>query len=179
MSLALLAGMSVYAVAARPDTVTRPTFDEKSVPSELTDALAGRATIQNLDASFSDSALESLFPMEAGERIERDKSLVWAVDEKKFYFFPVSYKKQTCRFVFVDASDMKVISDGGFYLDDCTFISRPELIDINNDGVTDFRVRMKLGHQIGSSVRVKHSLDFIYDGNKKMYCETDSGMPCN
>jgi hypothetical protein len=122
----------------------------------------------------------SLFELEKGEKIEYSKSLYWEANQKKYAFLAVSYKKtQGCRFIFIKLGETAIISDGAFNFEHCTFTKEPELLDINNDGKIDFKVWMKLPHHVGSNVMVLHNLDFIFDSSKGMFCESNSGIPCN
>ena len=146
----------------------------------LSSASAQELSVSKLIAKSLDTEILKLFELDKAERIEFSKAIAWKVAEDEFYFLPISYKmNQGCRFVFVDAGKRKLLSDGAFNFERCTFIKSPELIDINHDGKTDFRVWIKLPHHVGTSVMVLHNLDFIYDEKKKMFCEVSSGTPCN
>lgn len=152
--------LALFCASATAD-VTKSTvriFQPKSIPKEVT----------------------SLVSFEKEEKVDLNKSLNWVIDEQVYYFLPVAYKKnQGCRFVFVDASNQKIISDRDFYFDQCSFIKPPTIVDINKDGYLDFKVWLKLPHHVGSKVMVIHDLDFIYREDKKMFCESDIGIPCN
>jgi hypothetical protein len=146
-----------------------------------------------LAASASDVAISGLtatelrkikslhiFSLKKYEAIDFKKSLGWKINTTQYYFLPVSYKvNQGCKFIFIDETNRTVLSDGAFSFEMCSFIKPPELLDINKDGQLDFRVWMRLPHQAGSSALVNHHLNFIFIPTKSMFCEEDSGIPCN
>lgn len=146
----------------------------------LASAEAQELFANKLSAKSLDPQILTLFELDKAERIEFSKTIVWKVDKGEFYFLPISYKRnQGCRFVFVDAGKKILLSDGAFNFERCTFAKTPELIDIDQDGKNDFRVWIRLPHHVGTNVMVLHNVDFIYNENKKMFCEVNSGIPCN
>ena len=124
--------------------------------------------------------LTALFSLNKQERIDYGKSVGWESKNTRYYFFAISRKIDSdCRFVFVNATDSLLVSDGGFYFEHCEFSGDPEFIDVNKDGALDFRVNMKLPHPSNQNVLVDHYLDFVYDEENGMYCERTMRVPCD
>ncbi len=144
-------------------------------------ANAGEVAISRVTASELRSIKSlSIFSLEKFETIDYKKSLSWKINSTQYFFLPVSYKvNQGCKYVFVDGTNRTVLSDGAFNFELCSFVKPPELLDINKDGLTDFRVWMRLPHKVGTPVLVNHHLDFIFNPIKNMFCEQDSSIPCN
>lgn len=124
--------------------------------------------------------IKKLINLQPGQRINLEKSLLWRVDGKEFYFLAISYfkKNKECKFTFVDKLNKKIISDGGFNFEKCSFLRPPEILDINLDGYMDFKVWVRIPHHFGSQVLVDHNLNFIYDPKISLFCESNIGIPC-
>jgi hypothetical protein len=144
-----------------------------TIAEEITVSRVSAAALLKLKSSV-------IFNLDKDEKIDPKKSLTWRINATEYYYLPVAYKlNQGCRFVFIDATQRKVVSDGAFSFEKCSFNKTPELLDINKDGQTDFRVWVRLPHTTGSKVLVNHNLDFIFNSRKNMFCESDSDIPCN
>ena len=142
-------------------------------------AIADESIIISVPQSL-DNNIKNLIKLKPGQRIELSKSLFWRAKEKEFYFLAVSYfkKNQECKFVFVDKLNKKIISDGDFNFEKCSFIKPPEVLDINLDGYMDFKVWIRVPHQSSSRVFVNHDLHFIYNTKNSLFCESNIGIPC-
>ncbi|CAN5861215.1 hypothetical protein BH11PSE12_BH11PSE12_29550 [soil metagenome] len=123
--------------------------------------------------------MRKLSKLESGENIELNNSLVWKTDAGEYYYLAVAYKKnQGCRFVFLDAKKKIIVNNGGLFFEKCSFLKPPELIDLNNDNFTDFRVWVRLPHHVGSKILVKNYFDFIYKPEVEMFCEHSQEAEC-
>lgn len=123
--------------------------------------------------------IRKLSKLDNGEKIELNNSLFWKTDKGEYYYLAIAYKKsQGCRFVFLDMTKKKIVNDGGLFFEKCSFLKPPELIDINNDNLTDFRVWVRLPHHVGSKTLVKNYFDFIYKPEIEMFCERSHESEC-
>ncbi|QBG99186.1 hypothetical protein [Xanthomonas oryzae] len=135
---------------------------------------------RKIDPSSFEKGTISLIEIDPNESIDLKKTITWEILGDQYYFFPVQYgSNQGCRFVFVNATQKKAVSDGDFNFENCSFIKAPEIVDLNHDGINDIRVWLNLPNQTNPAVNVNHNIDFIYTPEKKMFCEPVSGIPCN
>lgn len=123
--------------------------------------------------------LKKLSKLEIGEEIELKNSLIWKVNEREYYYLAVAYKRnQGCRFLFLDDTKKKIINDGGLFFEKCSFLKPPELLDINNDNLTDIRIWTRLPHHTGSKIMVNNHFDFIYKPELEIFCERTHETDC-
>lgn len=136
-------------------------------------------SVHKLSAHIDNSLLRSV-PLDNDESISLENSLIIKTPNIEYYFLAIEDKQdQTCKLDFLNAENKRIISNGDFFFDKCKFIHPPEVLDINLDGITDFRVWINIPHQLGSRVKVDHNLDFIYKKESEMFCENDTSIPCN
>lgn len=128
-----------------------------------------------------DEQVISLVNLEKGEKIELQNSLSWVVNGEQYFFLPITFKKnQGCRLVFINATNLHLLGeDSDFAYPRCSISKKTEIIDLNHDGYLDFRIYVRIPHQIGSPVLVNHYFDFIYSSQLKMFCEQDRRAPCS
>lgn len=143
-------------------------------------AIAEAQVVRIFSPKSLDNKIIEMVELTGDEEIELDKSLAWLVNGQQYYFLPVtSAKGKSCRFAFLDMSKQKKIgSDSAYQYDRCTVITKPEVVDLNNDGYLDFRVYLKIPHQIGAKALVDHHFDFTYRPEYELFCDVDSDLPC-
>lgn len=136
-------------------------------------------TVQHADEVIKERVSADLIERShAGtDMIELDKSIFWKTASTIGYFFAVHSASGECKLAFAVTPDSGNYSKNSYSYPDCYFI-RTEIIDIDNDDIPDFRVWVKLSHQMGSPVIVEHSFDFIYDKSLNMFCRDDTRYPC-